>query len=248
MRGVPSDKRKAAIKRAADLTGLSHMISRDIHELSKGYRQRVGLAQAIIHEPDVVILDEPTSGLDPNQILEIRDLIKEIGKQKTVIFSTHILGEVSAVCDRIIVINQGKIVADDTFEALSKRVARGNRGVFVQLGSGGHVTALKAIEHVTDVTEVADHQNTYRLATEMEDHVRRAVLKWAAGKDIDVLEIRAHRPDLEETFRALTNPKGALSTPATAEQPSKAGTEAPQADTDASDGASAEPAQDEVES
>lgn len=204
LRGVPRDKRHAAIKRASELTGLSHMINRDIYELSKGYRQRVGLAQAIIHEPDVVILDEPTSGLDPNQILEIRDLITEIGKEKTVIFSTHILQEVSAVCDRIILINKGKIVADGTFESLSKAVAKGQRGVIVQLGSGGHASSLKAIDHVTKVEEIRGQANAWRLSTEMEDSVRRAVLKWAVAHDVDVIELRTHRPDLEETFRALT--------------------------------------------
>jgi ABC-2 type transport system ATP-binding protein len=204
LRGVAREKRKAAIKRAAELTGLTHMINRDIHELSKGYRQRVGLAQAIIHEPDVVILDEPTSGLDPNQILEIRDLIKEIGKEKTVIFSTHILQEVSAVCDRIILINRGRIVADGTFEELSREVAKNDRGVIVGLGQSGHVSALKGLDHVNEVVEVEGRPNVYRLATEHEDEVRRAVLKWAAEKGVDLLEIRVHQPDLEETFRALT--------------------------------------------
>jgi len=204
LRGVPKAARKAAIKRAADLTGLTSMVSREIHELSKGYRQRVGLAQAIIHEPDVVILDEPTSGLDPNQILEIRDLIKEIGKEKTVIFSTHILQEVSAVCDRIIVINHGKIVADGTFEELSKQVAKGRRGVIVHLTAKGHEDALKKIEHVIDVVRLDVPGFGYRLVTEMEESVRRSLIKWAAENVEDILELRPYKPDLEETFRFLT--------------------------------------------
>jgi ABC-2 type transport system ATP-binding protein len=204
LRGVPKSNRKAAIKRAADLTGLTSMVSREIHELSKGYRQRVGLAQAIIHEPDVVILDEPTSGLDPNQILEIRDLIKEIGREKTVIFSTHILQEVSAVCDRIIVINRGKIVADGTFEELSTHVAKGRRGVIVHLTAEGHEDALEKLEHVSEVIRLDMPEFGYRLATEMEESVRRSLIKWAAENNEDILELRLYKPDLEETFRFLT--------------------------------------------
>ncbi len=204
LRGVPKAERKAAIKRAAELTGLTEMVSREIHELSKGYRQRVGLAQAIIHEPDVVILDEPTSGLDPNQILEIRDLIKKIGKEKTVIFSTHILQEVSAVCDRIIVINRGKIVADGTFDELSQMVVKGRRGVIVHLSSGEHEVGLREFEHVDEVIALEFPKFAYRLATESEDDVRRALVKWAAENNHDVLELRTYKPDLEETFRALT--------------------------------------------
>jgi ABC-2 type transport system ATP-binding protein len=205
IRGVQKSKRHAAIKRAAELTGLTQMIGREIFELSKGYRQRVGLAQAIIHEPDVVILDEPTSGLDPNQILEIRDLIKEIGREKTVIFSTHILGEVSAVCDRIIVINQGKIVADGTYESLSKQVAEKSRAVLVSFSEvpEGLEAALRAMTDVSEVVQLGNHR--YRLATEDETSVRREVLKQSAEKGWDIVSLEIYRPDLEETFRALTS-------------------------------------------
>jgi ABC-2 type transport system ATP-binding protein len=118
IRGIPRAERTRHVERVIRLTGLESMVHRDISELSKGYRQRVGLAQAIVHEPDVLILDEPTSGLDPNQLVEIRDLIKEIGREKTVLFSTHILQEVAAVCDRIILIHHGVLVADGPLDTL----------------------------------------------------------------------------------------------------------------------------------
>lgn len=204
IRGVEKSKRHAAIKRAAELTGLTHMIGREIFELSKGYRQRVGLAQAIIHEPDVVILDEPTSGLDPNQILEIRDLIKEIGREKTVIFSTHILGEVSAVCDRIILINRGKIVADGTFDSLSARVAEKSRGVLLQFVDPS-AEIKKALKELSDVEVVEDLGiRGWKLATRKEAEVRDAVIKLSVEKNWQLASIQVYRPDLEEIFRALT--------------------------------------------
>ncbi len=122
IRGVPRQKRKERIAAVAVQTGLTTVLARVIGELSKGFRQRIGLAQAIIHEPDVLVLDEPTTGLDPNQLREIRDVIKTIGREKTVIFSTHILQEVTAVCDRIIIIAQGRVVADGTLDELSALV------------------------------------------------------------------------------------------------------------------------------
>ncbi len=122
IRGVPRAKRKERIASVALQTGLEKVLARVIGELSKGFRQRIGLAQAIIHEPDVLVLDEPTTGLDPNQLREIRDVIKAIGREKTVIFSTHILQEVTAVCDRIVIIAQGRVVADGTLDELSALV------------------------------------------------------------------------------------------------------------------------------
>lgn len=118
LRGVPSSKREAAVTHAVEVCGLGPVVAKKIDELSKGYRQRVGLAQALVHSPDVLILDEPTSGLDPNQIVDIRELIRSIGKEKTVLLSTHILQEIEALCDRVILINGGTVVADGSFEAL----------------------------------------------------------------------------------------------------------------------------------
>lgn len=124
MREVPRSERRSNLDEAIERTGLTPVIHREIHQLSKGYRQRVGLAQAIIHRPNVLILDEPTTGLDPNQIIEVRDVIKDLGRQNTIIFSTHILQEVTAVCDRIIILNQGRIVADGTLDELERAVAK----------------------------------------------------------------------------------------------------------------------------
>jgi len=118
LRGVPSSKREAAVTHAVEVCGLGPVVAKKIDELSKGYRQRVGLAQALVHSPDVLILDEPTSGLDPNQIVDIRELIRSIGKEKTVLLSTHILQEIEVLCDRVILINGGTVVADGTFDEL----------------------------------------------------------------------------------------------------------------------------------
>ncbi|AWV91480.1 ABC transporter ATP-binding protein [Bradymonas sediminis] len=122
MREIPRSERRRSLDEAVERTGLKSVIHREIRELSKGYRQRVGLAQAIIHRPKVLILDEPTTGLDPNQLIEIRDVIKDLGRENTIILSTHILQEVSAVCDRIIIINRGELVADDTLDGLKQEL------------------------------------------------------------------------------------------------------------------------------
>lgn len=211
IRGVPGDKRHEAIKKAVRLTGLDPMITKNIRELSKGYRQRVGLAQAIIHEPEVVILDEPTSGLDPNQIVEIRDLIREIGKEKTVIFSTHILQEVAAVCDRIIVIDHGEIIADGTVDELSAMVARSDSGLLVTAPSTQTVRSrLGGLPGVIAVEELKqfDDETQYRLDCRDAIQARAAVVKVAT--ELGVTEIKQHQPSLEDIFRALTSGEGEL--------------------------------------
>jgi ABC-2 type transport system ATP-binding protein len=145
VRRVPKPERKARINEVIERTGLKNVVHRAISELSKGYRQRVGLAQAIIHKPDVLILDEPTTGLDPNQIIEIRDVIKEIGQEKTIIFSTHILQEISAVCDRIVILNRGQIAADGTLAELEHlAVADGLEDVFRHYTAGETEESRKA--------------------------------------------------------------------------------------------------------
>lgn len=138
IRGVPEDKKLTHIRELADLCSLNEVMHKTIDELSKGYRQRVGIAHALMGEPEILVLDEPTSGLDPNQIAETRDIIKRIGKEKTVIFSTHILSEAEATCDRVVIINEGKLVADhssselqemtktQSFEDIFRRITRGN--------------------------------------------------------------------------------------------------------------------------
>ncbi len=199
IRGIAADKRRDAIKRVIQLTGLSEMITRDIKELSKGYRQRVGLAQAIIHEPEVVILDEPTSGLDPNQILEIRDLIKEIGKEKTVIFSTHILQEIAALCDRIIVLNKGRIVADDSVEGLQQTLIDLHGGLIVETTETSHT--LSSIEGVIKVKSLQS-PNSFRIETHNIDKVRKHLYDFFPDK---IQGLHEYKPTLEDIFRYLTS-------------------------------------------
>ncbi len=212
VRGVAKDKRREAIKRAATMAGLEAVIARAISELSKGYRQRVGLAQAIIHEPEVVILDEPTTGLDPNQIIEIRDLIKTIGKEKTVLFSTHIMQEVAAVCDRVIIINKGSIVADDTVEALAAKVADGKPGLLVVTPSGAlkadrlermllKVSGVKAVHFESE--EAGERVTRVELSKNAEV-VKRALFGLAAEGDLPLKRLGAFEPSLEEIFRTFT--------------------------------------------
>ena len=137
VRDIPKSQRQQRTKEVIDICGLERVIQKDVGELSKGYRQRLGLAQSLIHDPPILIMDEPTSGLDPNQIIEIRNLIKEIGKEKMIIFSTHILPEVSATCSRILIINNGKIVANGSPESLADR-AKGGQVVDITIrGTGG---------------------------------------------------------------------------------------------------------------
>ncbi len=212
VRGIEKSKRRDAIKRAALMAGLEAVISRSISELSKGYRQRVGLAQAIIHEPEVVILDEPTTGLDPNQIVEIRDLIKTIGEEKTVLFSTHIMQEVAAVCDRVIIINKGTIVADDTVDTLAARIASEKPGLLVTVPSGAMTTTQLARElaRVSGVKVVhqehgAAGEHTARVElSKNPEVVKKAIFGLAASGGLPLKRIGPFEPSLEEIFRTLT--------------------------------------------
>ena len=154
LQGVPKSKIRERILEMVRLCGLEGEKHKNINELSKGYQQRVGLAQALIHNPDVLILDEPTSGLDPNQIVEIRELIKQIGKEKTVILSSHILAEVEATCDRIMIINKGKIVADGTAKDLRKQ-AQGKEVLQLTIEDGDPNEVFKALQGI-DTIEMVD--------------------------------------------------------------------------------------------
>jgi len=209
IRGVPKGERLDRIRTVVRLTGLEPVIERDIIELSKGYRQRVGLAQAIIHQPDVIILDEPTSGLDPNQIIEIRDLIKEIGQEKTVIFSTHILQEVAAVCDRIIVIHQGGLIADGPLDELAASVAEEHRGVTVTVHSSDAsavqpmLEAIGGVRRVAKSSSVSDHVK-FLVETSDPEAARRAIARLVADGELNLLELTEYQPSLEDVFHALT--------------------------------------------
>lgn len=183
-------------------TGLTPERKKIIGALSKGYRQRVGLAQAMLHDPEVLILDEPTTGLDPNQIVDIRNLIKELGKEKTVIFSTHIMQEVQALCDRVIIINKGDIVADDSIDNLQERLS-GEPNVIVEFASAVNVNSLKKINGVKIVTTLAP--NRYALQAAKGIDVRADIFRFAVEHNLVILEMQREVTTIENVFRTLTH-------------------------------------------
>jgi ABC-2 type transport system ATP-binding protein len=204
-RTAKSERRKAnSEQRIADiieLTGLESEQHKKIGALSKGFRQRVGLAQALLHDPDVLILDEPTSGLDPNQLLEIRTLIKKIGKHKTVMLSTHIMQEVEAICDRAIIIHKGKIVADDSTKNL--HTLSGSRNIIkVEFNSPVEPAILLKITGVSDVKKLSDF--SFQISTEGSEDIRVHVFKFAVDKGLTVLSMQKEEQKLEEVFQELT--------------------------------------------
>ena len=182
-------------------TGLSTHRHKQIGELSKGYRQRVGLAQAMLHDPEVLILDEPTSGLDPNQIVEIRQLIKDLGKEKTVILSTHILGEVEAVCDRAIIINKGKLVADAPIQELKQRFT-GQSIVTAEFAENPDKNLLAKIKNVQAVKNTGTNQ--WQLTAPSDKDIRADVFAFAVANKLTLLELRKETYSVEEVFQQLT--------------------------------------------
>lgn len=201
---VPSNKRKAAVDSALQKTALGDVANRLIQNLSKGYRQRVGLAQALVHDPEVLILDEPTVGLDPGQIIEIRELIKSLAKHHTVILSSHILPEVRATCNRVIVINKGKIVAEDSFDSLEKKIASGATFMLgVSRFSDAGLQALKSISGVTKA-EVETGQKRIHLTLQSESSdIREKIIETAVQQKMGVQEFIPERMSLEEVFLKL---------------------------------------------
>lgn len=179
--------------------GLDVEQNKKIGALSKGYRQRVGLAQAIIHDPQVLILDEPTSGLDPNQLAEIRELIKTIGKQKTVMLSTHIMQEVEAICDRVVIINKGQIVADDKASIL--QVSTNSQTVYAEFEGTVSKSILAKIKQVRKVEQV---EAGWLLEGNGEEDLRKVIAQYAQQNNILVLTLRTEEKTLEEVFKELT--------------------------------------------
>ncbi len=189
-----------------NLCGLEGEKHKKISELSKGYKQRVGLAQALIHNPEVLILDEPTSGLDPNQIVEIRELIKKIGREKTVILSSHILAEVEATCDRILIINKGKIVADGTAKELRKQ-SEGKEILKVRIEDGDKneiFSALQEVATVGTVDFIAGEDNAFEIQSKPELSSRREIFKLCVDKKWTLTEMSFVETKLEDVFRNLT--------------------------------------------
>ncbi len=196
-----ADKR---INEMIEMTGLQVEHKKKIGALSKGFRQRVGLAQALIHNPEVLILDEPTSGLDPNQLVEIRNLIKEIGKTKTIILSTHIMQEVKAICDRVIIINKGKIVADDSAAVLQQKTSSGN-AVLVEFDQSTSMQKLESINGVSKAEHIKD--TIWRITAEGEQDIRSSIFQFAVQNNLAVLSMNKEEHSLEEAFQQLTQGK-----------------------------------------
>jgi len=189
------------VQQMIEMTGLEREQKKLIGALSKGYRQRVGLAQAMMHDPDVLILDEPTSGLDPNQLVDIRGLIKQIGSEKTVIFSTHIMQEVQALCDRVLIINKGKIVANDPIERLQLRIKRAPV-VTVEFNKPVEAAKLEALPSVETVRAAGDRR--WQLLSEAGVDVRESLFQFAVANGLVLLELHREEFTVEDVFQQLT--------------------------------------------
>jgi len=183
-------------------TGLTRESNKKIGALSKGYRQRVGLAQAMIHSPEILILDEPTSGLDPNQLVDIRNLIKTLGKEKTVVLSTHIMQEVEAMCDRVIIIDRGNIVANGPTQELS-RMAGSHKLLMVEFDKEPPMAALKSIPGIQEV--IAKGPLTYHIQCLAEGDLRAEIFRFAVNNQLAVLSMNHIEQSLEDVFRKLTS-------------------------------------------
>lgn len=192
--------KQSAVNRTIEMVGLTPESKKKIGQLSKGYKQRVGLAASLIHDPEVLILDEPTSGLDPNQIIEIRNVIKEQGRNKTVLFSTHILQEVQAICDRVIIINKGELVADDTLSNLQKN----NKSNIVKVSFKESLETewLQRLPAVTTVSK--ENNNTWQLTTSDPTDARKQLLELALRENLNIMSLQTEGNNLEEIFRTLT--------------------------------------------
>lgn len=201
--GIGKERGKR-IEEMISLTGLGKEAHKKIGALSKGYKQRVGLAQAMLHGPEVLILDEPTSGLDPNQIIEIRDLIKNIGSEKTVLLSTHIMQEVQAMCSRVIIINNGRIVADDSIERLQQANTRRDV-LMVTFEQQVDTSLFKELKNLQSFESAGS--NKWKMVTADPDALRKEVMQWSLNHDINISSLQAETETLEDVFRTLTNSK-----------------------------------------
>ena len=206
IRKVPKSRKKQEIDRVIQECGLSAMVYRSIGKLSKGYRQRTGLAQAIIHSPDILILDEPTTGLDPNQIIEIRKLICDIGQEKTVILSTHILQEVEAVCNRVLILNHGKIVAEGSPEKIREQVQQDDRFT-IDVAGKVDASALKALETVSQIisTDEQDGKTVIKISAQKGTDTGALIFDWAVKNGYRLSALVPEQASLEDIFRKLTN-------------------------------------------
>jgi ABC-2 type transport system ATP-binding protein len=195
--------KKKQIDHIIEVTGLAPEQKKKIGSLSKGYRQRVGLAQSLIHNPAVLILDEATTGLDPNQIIEIRNLIKEAGREKTVLLSTHIMQEVEAICDRVIIIDKGVIVADEEKSRIYSMIKQPKQIVQVEFDRETMKSSLLEISNVSSVQEIKT--NIWVLEARSDEDIRPALFAFAVRNNLTVLSLQKQESNLEEVFRLLTN-------------------------------------------
>ncbi len=210
IREMPAESREDRIKEIAGICGLEDVMHRSIHELSKGYKQRVGLAHAMIGDPEILILDEPTMGLDPNQIVEIREIIRKIGREKTVILSSHILSEVEATCDRVVIINRGRIVADGSTEEL-KRTSAEDYSISLLLKGAPELEIKQLFDGVAGIASVdasgEDGMIRVRLSCRTGDDLREQVYSRVKTKDWALLELIRESKSLESIFSELTQEK-----------------------------------------
>jgi len=195
------ENQKSKIESVIELTGLTIESKKKIGQLSKGYKQRVGLAAALIHDPEVLILDEPTSGLDPNQIIEIREVIKKQGKDKTVLFSSHILQEVEAICDRVIIINKGQLVADDKLSNLRQHSSSSNT-VKVSFKESIDKSWLEQLAAAKSVNKI--DANNWQLATDNPEQLRKQIFELSLLHNLNIVSLQSDSQSLEDVFRSLT--------------------------------------------
>ncbi|MBS1749712.1 MAG: gliding motility-associated ABC transporter ATP-binding subunit GldA [Bacteroidetes bacterium] len=193
--------KKNAVERIIELVGLTPEKTKKIGQLSKGYKQRVGLAAALIYNPGVLILDEPTTGLDPNQIVEIREVIRNLGVDKTVLFSSHILQEVEAICNRVIIINKGELVADDTIANLQS-VNKGTHRIIVAFVEIPSLSVFNNIAEIIHIQAVPDNQ--VRFSTSQPEHLRRRIIEVSLENNLNIVSIHSETQSLETVFKSLT--------------------------------------------
>ena len=205
LKGVESNKVKSQVQYALEKTNIQDVSKRLIQNLSKGYKQRVGLAQALVSDPDILILDEPTVGLDPKQVLEVRDLIKSLRGKHTIVLSTHILSEVQATCERIIIINRGTIVAEDTLKGLDQKMEKGRRIILrVKTVSDQLTKDLKGVPGVLTV-ESGQEAGTLVVQTENDEAIQEKVASKVAMSGAGLMEIRSQSYSLEDIFIKVTS-------------------------------------------
>ena len=200
---VNGKEARERISTVIEMTGLSREVGKKIGNLSKGYRQRVGLAQALIHDPEILVLDEPTSGLDPNQLVEIRNLVSTIGKEKTVLLSTHILQEVEAICDRVIIINNGRIVADEDAQRLKEKGEGTIQTIHIELDEMTDPEIWKTLLFIDHVKSIENKQ--FLLETHELRDIRGDIFNFAVSQGLTILSLSLKKKSLEEVFRELTS-------------------------------------------